>query len=140
MPIPEFTLHDFNKIASGEYNAGQIDFAAGDNGRVSLAKINNHVHKRGLNKTTLSAERILEVKEAFVSALRRGGVSDADIAAIRNRLGIPAEMKATSTVEAQKDILRKRFVPLSRNDVRAILDEYANNGKGVGAGRRTDLS
>ena len=24
--IPEFTLHDFNKIASGEYNAGQIDF------------------------------------------------------------------------------------------------------------------
>ena len=67
MPLPEFTLHDFNKIASGEYNAGQIDFATGDNGRVSLAKINNHVHKTGLNKTTLSAARILEVKEAFVS-------------------------------------------------------------------------
>ncbi len=27
MPLPEFTLHDFNKIASGEYNAGQIDSA-----------------------------------------------------------------------------------------------------------------
>ena len=93
-PLPEFTLHDFNKIASGEYNAGQIDFATGDNGRVSLAKINNHVHKRGLNKTTLSAARILEVKEAFVSALRRGGVSDADIAAIRARLGIPAALMA----------------------------------------------
>ena len=140
MPLPEFTLHDFNKIASGEYNAGQIDFATGDNGRVSLAKINNHVHKTGLNKTTLSAARILEVKEAFVSALRRGGVSDADIAAIRARLGIPAEMKATSKVDAQEDILRKRFVPLSRNDVRAILDEYANNGRGFGAGRRTDLT
>ena len=57
MPLPEFTLHDFNKIASGEYNAGQIDFVTGDNGRVSLAKINNHVHKTGLNKTTLSAAR-----------------------------------------------------------------------------------
>ena len=33
MSLPEFTLHDFNKIASGEYNAGQIDFATGDNGR-----------------------------------------------------------------------------------------------------------
>ena len=73
MPLPEFTLHDFNKIASGEYNAGQIDFVTSDNGRVSLAKINNHVHKTGLNKTTLSAARILEVKEAFVSALRREG-------------------------------------------------------------------
>ena len=90
MPLPEFTLHDFNKIASGEYNAGQIDFVTSDNGRVSLAKINNHVHKTGLNKTTLSAARILEVKEAFVSALRRGGVLDADIAAIRARRGLPA--------------------------------------------------
>ncbi len=135
MPIPEFTLRDFNRVASGEYNAGQIDFATGDNGRVTLAKINNHVHKRGLNKTTLSAERILEVKESFVSALRRGGVSDADIAAIRTRLGIPAEMKATSTREAQEDILRKRFVPLSRNAVREILDEYANNGRGFGEGK-----
>ena len=43
------------------------------------------------------------MKEAFVSALRRGGVSDADIAAIRARLGIPAEMKATSKVDAQED-------------------------------------
>ena len=135
MPIPEFTLRDFNRIASGEYNAGQIDFATGENGQVSLAKVNNHVHQTGKNKVALSAERILEVKEAFVSALRRGGVADADIAAIRNRLGIPAEMKATSKVDAQKDILRNRFVPLSRNAVREILDEYANNGRGFGEGK-----
>ncbi len=44
-------------------------------------------------------------------------------------------MKATSKLEAQENILRKRFVPLSRNDVRAILDKYANNGRGFGAGR-----
>ena len=135
MPIPEFTLRDFNSIATGDYNAGQIDFATNDNGQVTLKKINNHVHKTGLNKTTLSPERILEVKEAFISALRRGGVSDADIATIRTRLGIPAEMKATSDKNAQEDILRKRFVPLSRSAVREILDEYANNGRGFGAGR-----
>lgn len=42
---------------------------------LTWSALQNHVHKRGLNKTTLSAERILEVKEAFVSALRRGGAT-----------------------------------------------------------------
>ena len=123
MPLPEFTLHDFNKIASGEYNAGQIDFVTSDNGRVSLAKINNHVHKTGLNKTTLSAARILEVKEAFVSALRRGGVLDADIAAIRARRGLPA---------AALDSARKRL-----DEAIAHAEKLAGEGKVV---RNEDFS
>ena len=32
MPIPSITLAEFNKIASGQQNAGQVDFEKNANG------------------------------------------------------------------------------------------------------------
>ena len=43
MALPDISLAQFNRIASGSYNAGQIDFRIGENGTAELVKINNHV-------------------------------------------------------------------------------------------------
>lgn len=52
MPIPEISIHQFNKIASGEYNAGFVDFATDADGNVlnDLKKVNHHVVRTGLNR------------------------------------------------------------------------------------------
>ena len=44
MPLPSITLAEFNKIASGQQNAGQVDFETNSNGEFTggLVKINNH--------------------------------------------------------------------------------------------------
>lgn len=39
MALPIISLAAFNRIASGEYNAGQIDFATDRDGNVSLVKV-----------------------------------------------------------------------------------------------------
>ena len=45
MPLPSITLAEFNKIASGRQNAGQVDFKQNSVGEFTgeLVKINNHV-------------------------------------------------------------------------------------------------
>ena len=43
MALPDISLAQFNRIASGSYNAGQIDFRTKDDGSTELVKINNHV-------------------------------------------------------------------------------------------------
>ena len=53
MPLPDISLAQFNRIATGDYN-----------------KINNHVWQKSKNNVELSPERILEVKEAFLNALQ----------------------------------------------------------------------
>ena len=70
----EISLAQFNKIATGDYNAGQIDVRTNKDGQAELVKVNNHVWRKSQNTTVLSPERILEVKELFVNALRAGGV------------------------------------------------------------------
>ncbi|MBQ9430694.1 MAG: hypothetical protein IJU44_03995, partial [Kiritimatiellae bacterium] len=60
----DISLAQFNKIATGSYNAGQIDIKTGANGQAELVKVNNHVWKTSKNNVVLSPERILEVKEA----------------------------------------------------------------------------
>ena len=112
--LPEISLAQFNRIASGEYNAGQIDFKTDKSGQTDLVKINNHVHMMSKNNVQLSPERVLEVKEAFVNALQKGGVKAGDLVEIRNRLGIPAEMDADSSAENRQELTFKRFTPLSR--------------------------
>lgn len=126
----EISLAQFNRIASGEYNAGQIDVKTGPGGAAELVKINNHVYKTSKNNVQLAPERVLEIKEAFVAALREGGVKEADLKAIRDRLGLVTELSATGDQKALHDINAKRFTPLSRAEVRDILDKYANSGRG----------
>ena len=76
MPLPEISIVQFNKIASGKFNAGFVDFATDEQGNVinELTKVNNHVTKRSENRKELSPERVLEVKEAFIAALERAQV------------------------------------------------------------------
>ena len=126
----DISLAQFNAIASGEYNAGQIDLATDSDGTVSLVKINNHVWRTSQNKDHLSPARILEIKEAFIGALTRGGVSPESIALIRQRLGIPVDIAVTNDKEAMRSILTRRYTPLSRAEVRSILDTYARSGRG----------
>ena len=56
MPIPDISLSQFNKIATGDYNAGLVDFKTDDHGNLTgeLTKVNNHVHKKSLNNVVLS--------------------------------------------------------------------------------------
>ena len=58
-PLPDISLAQFNRIASGSYNAGQIDFRTDENGTAELVKVNNHVWQTSKNKVVLSPERIL---------------------------------------------------------------------------------
>ena len=126
----EISLADFNRIATGTYNAGQIDFATGKNGATELVKINNHVWQTSKNRVQLAPERVLEVKESFIAALERGGVSAENIATIRKDIGIPAEWDATAAGAEMTALAKERYTPLSRQQVRTILDEYANGGRG----------
>ena len=49
----------------------------------SLIKVNHHVWKQSENKTHITTEHILKVKEAFIAALRKGGVHPEDLRQIR---------------------------------------------------------
>lgn len=129
----EISLAQFNKIATGDYNAGQIDYRTKDDGSTELIKVNNHVWKKSQNDVILSPARILEVKLAFLNALQNGGVGADAINEIRDRLGLPAEIDMLTNKAERTDFLTKRFAPLTRAEVRSILDEFANNGKGYTA-------
>lgn len=45
MALPNITLAQFNRIASGTYNAGLVDFMTDEQGNLTgeLTKVNNHV-------------------------------------------------------------------------------------------------
>ena len=132
MAVPNISLAQFNKIATGDYNAGLVDFKTDDNGNVqnALRKVNHHVHKTGENNVVLSSERILEVKEAFIQALRGGGVDEASINEVRAKLGIPTEVKLTTDKREMRDMMAARIRPLTRQYVRVLLDRYASGGVG----------
>ena len=122
----DFTIAQFNSVASGEYNAGQIDIKKGLDGSAELVKVNNHVVNRFKNNVVLSPERVLEVKESFLNALQNGGVSKEKLSEIRNRLGMPAEIDMRDCKERNglDNILKARYTPLTRKEVRSILDTY----------------
>ena len=142
MALPEISITQFNKIASGKYNAGFVDFATDRDGNVinELTKVNDHVTKRGQNRVELSPERVLEVKEAFIAALERAQVPQESINHIRERLGIPKEMEATGERAKISEILEKRFKPLTRQHVRALLDKYAAGGIGFVPGAAAEMT
>ena len=132
MPLPAISLSQFNRIATGKYNAGFVDFQTDDQGNLTgeLAKVNNHVHATGKNKATLSSARVLEVKEAFIAAMERAMVPEDTIREIRRELGIAKELDATGDTARLGELAAARFKPLSRQQVREILDRYADHGRG----------
>ena len=108
-------LQQFQQVATGKYNAGEVRLA----NESTLEKINNRVHFTGLNRTSLPHAEVIAIKDAFVKALREGGVDGAAIDRIRVQLGLaPSGAVDTS--------LRERSLkPLSRQQIRDILDQYA---------------
>ena len=114
------TLNDFRTLSNGEYNAGQIDFTTNSNGEVTgLKKVNHHVTFKSLNGVEIDPKRAVAVKEAFIQALTNEGVSPEKIAQIRERLGIAADTK--TTLDGASASLKRRFTPLTREQVRDIL-------------------
>ena len=109
MPLPDISLAQFNRIATGDYNAGQIDFKTKDDGTAELVKINNHVWRKSLNNVELSPERILEVKEAFLNALQKGGVSAESMNEIRDMLGLSPELDVSADAKQRVGIIKARF-------------------------------
>ena len=140
MALPDISLAQFNRIASGSYNAGQIDIQVGKDGKAELVKINNHVWSKSKNQVDLSPERILEVKEAFINALQKGGVSRESINTIRAKIGLPADMSLPTDDAQRKELLAQRFKPLSRAEVRDILDQFAHGGRGFTVESRNEVS
>ncbi len=110
------TLQQFNEIASGKYNAGEVRL----DGERALAKINNHVHFTGLNKVSLSHAEVLAIKIAFVKALSQNGVQGCNLDCIRQELGL--EAKHPNDLQLSQRSLR----PLSRQQIREILDSNAD--------------
>ena len=106
MPLPDISLAQFNRIATGDYNAGQIDFKTKDDGTAELVKINNHVWRKSLNNVELSPERILEVKEAFLNALQKGGVSEGAMKDIRDMLGLSPELDVSADAKQRVGIIK----------------------------------
>lgn len=124
-------LSDFNAIASGKYNMGQITLGK-DN---QLEKVNNHVTLKSWNKTAIDPATTLAVKNAFVKALRDSGIKDEDISNIRFRLGLPSD--PDRELDAAESF---KLTPLSRQEVRSILDDYAGRVSGQDAAKDfTDL-
>ena len=134
MPIPSITLAEFNKIASGQQNAGQVDFKTNSDGEFTgeLVKINNHIIRKRLNGVHLTGERVVAIKEAFLDALQKANVRAEDLQTIRAELGMSGELNADADVNAA--LLDKRYTPLTRDQIRKMVDQYANQGRGFAGG------
>ncbi len=121
------TLQQFNSIASGKYNAGIVDFATNANGEVvdQLVKVNSHVHSIDKNDVILSHQRVLEVKEALVKAFENHGTNPKKLAEIRSQLGIPQDVSGKYDKQKMGELLVARMKPLTRAQVRSLIDQYA---------------
>ena len=119
------TIQQFQAVASGVYNAGEVRLTSDH----SIDKVNHHVGGFFSNNKHLSHAEVLAVKDAFVRALADSGVNADGIANVRRELGLaPDGAKDT-------DIARRSMKPLSRQQIRMILDEHAqeiNNAVGAG--------
>ena len=123
MPLPpvnfsnvNITIQQFQEIASGKYNAGEVRLAS----ETSLDKINHRVTFRGDNKVSLSHAEVLAVKQAFVNALRQSGVGADEVARVRAQLGLDPERPV------DVELKRRSLKPLSRQQIRNILDRNAD--------------
>ena len=69
------SLHQFEEVASGKYNAGEVKLT----GQHTLERINNHIHFTRFNSTPIPHAEVLAIKNAFVRALSEGGVNAEEI-------------------------------------------------------------
>ena len=123
MALSDVSLAQFNRIATGIYNVGQVDFKTKTNGTSELVKVNNHVWKTSKNNVELSPERILEVKEKFLNSLQNGGVGAEAMKEIRDRLGLAEDTGMATNAKQRGDFMKTGISPLTRAQVRLILGD-----------------
>ena len=108
------SLDKFNTESSGVLNIGQIKLSS--DGK-SVYRTNNHKTWTILNRTKISSEEALAVKFAFCNALKKEGLSQEAIDAVKARLGIPGN---------ELDALKAGNIkPLTAAEVREVIDRYA---------------
>ena len=127
------SIQQFNAVASGKFNAGEVKLTS----ETTLGKVNNFVTRKWKNNTDLSHEEVLAVKGAFVRALSSSGVVGDELARVRAQLGLAAEPGDA----VDRTIGERSIKPLTRQEVREILDRYAgtiNASVGPGTIRTAD--
>lgn len=109
------SITEFQRISSGEHNAGEVKLA----NETTLDRMNHHVHATLFNGDKISHNEVIAIKEAFVKALSQNGLSQTEVNGIRQQLGL-------ASMGARDRTLRARSItPLSRQQIRTILDQYA---------------
>ena len=119
------SIQKFQEISSGKYNAGEVKLTS----ETSIDKVNNHVTMKFLNTTKISHVEVLAIKNAFVKALKGGGVDADELNRIRQELGLAPEKPVDKTLH------ERSIKPLSRQQIREILDRNAaaiNQHEGAG--------
>ena len=109
------SLRQFEDVASGKYNAGEVKLTD----QHTLDKVNNHIHFTCFNNTSIPHAEVVAIKNAFVKALSEGGVNAEEIGKIRVQLGLDASSRADAKFD------ERSMKPLSRQQIRDILDQYA---------------
>lgn len=84
-----------------------------------LQKANNHVTLRFANRTIIPHEEVFAIKDAFVKALSANGVKSKALDDVRRELGLAVDGKA------DVGLAERSIKPLSRQQIRAILDKHA---------------
>jgi len=110
------TIQEFQSISDGEYNAGEVKLTSA----TTLGKMNHHLTFRGSNDKTISHAEILAIKDAFVRALSQNGVDANEINHVRKELGLAPANPSDTALSARS------IRPLTRQQVRRILDRYAD--------------
>ena len=113
-------ISQFQEQSRGVFNAGEIRLT----GETSLGIVNNHVGRltQFMNNKHLTHSEVLAVKQAFVNALSREGKLDSNaINEVLRDLGL-APQENGSVAELHSRSIK----PLSRQQVRQILDRYAD--------------
>ena len=110
------SLQQFQEISSGKYNAGEVKLTS----ETKIDKVNDHVTLKFLNDVKISQVEVLAIKNAFIEALRGGGVTGDALVKIREELGL-SPMKSVD-----KSLHERSIKPLSRQQIREILDRNAS--------------
>ena len=111
------SLRQFQEISSGKYNAGEVKLTS----ETQIDKVNDHVTLKFLNDVKISQVEVLAIKNAFIEALRGGGVTGDALVKIREELGL-SPMKPVD-----KSLHERSIKPLTRQQIREILDRHAED-------------
>ena len=120
----DISLDKFDAAASGKFNIGHIKF---NEDGTDVCRTNRRKTFEFLNNDTISAEKSLAVKDAFCKAFSNEGLSAKSLADIRLRLGLEGGVMHA--------IRERNFKPLTAAQVRAIIDDYADEVNAIRAAR-----